>query len=128
MRIEHVALQMAQPAAFADWYCAHMGFTVKRGADAPNPVRFLADGSGTVMLEIYHNPRIPVPDYAAMDPLLLHVAFVSEDVPGDAARLVAAGATPVSGPSRADNGDELAMLRDPWGLALQLVKRADPMV
>ena len=24
-------------------------------------------------------------------------------------------------------GDDLAMLRDPWGFALQLVKRAKPM-
>jgi hypothetical protein len=25
-------------------------------------------------------------------------------------------------------GDELVMLRDPWGVALQLVKRAQPML
>jgi hypothetical protein len=28
----------------------------------------------------------------------------------------------------ADNGDELAMLRDPWGFAIQLVKRHTPML
>jgi catechol 2,3-dioxygenase-like lactoylglutathione lyase family enzyme len=128
MRIEHVAFQVADPGAAGEWYCQHLGFTVKRGADAPVPVRFVADESGGVMLELYNNPKVVVPEYAAMDPLLLHVAFVCADVPGETARLVAAGATCVSGPSRLDSGDEIAMLRDPWGLAIQLVKRADPML
>ena len=62
-----------------------------------------------------------------MDPLLLHIVFVCPDVDGTAKRLVEAGATLISGPEKL-NGDELAMLRDPWGLALQLCKRAEPML
>ena len=128
MKIEHVALQVAHPADTADWYCRHLGFIVKRGADAPVPVRFLADASGSVMLELYNNSAAPMPDYTAMDPLLLHIAFVCEDMAATHARLIAAGATAVSGPATAENGDELAMLRDPWGLAIQLAKRAVPML
>lgn len=63
-----------------------------------------------------------------MDPLLLHIAFVCEDLAATTKRLVAAGATLVAGPELLPSGDELAMLRDPWGLAIQLAKRATPML
>lgn len=128
MKIEHFAYQVEAPAKSADWYCENLGFVIKRESDIPVPVRFLADETGQVMLEIYNNRRITTPDYRSMDPLLLHLAFVCNDVPETANRLIAAGATLVSGPERLDSGDELAMLRDPWGLAIQLCKRSQPMI
>ena len=127
MNIEHFAYQVEHPAAAADWYIEHLAFSVKKSADTPVPVRFLADVSGRVMIEIYNNPKVKTPDYASMDPLLLHLAFCCDQVPENAARLQAAGATLVSGPEEI-NGDELAMLRDPWGLAIQLCNRKQPMV
>ena len=127
MKIEHVALQVPQPAAAAEWYAANLGFRIHRAVDHRPVARFLADSSGSVMLEIYRNPKLPVPDYASMDPLLLHVAFVCDDVAGTVERLVKAGAVFVSGPD-VSGGDEFAMLRDPWGVPLQLVRRAQPML
>lgn len=125
--LEHVGLQVEDPAAAAAWYVRHLGFSIRRAIDAPVVARFLADSSGAVMLEIYRNPKVPVPSYPAMDPLVLHVAFICDDVAGEAARLVGAGAALVSGPERIGE-DDLAMLRDPWGLAIQLVRRGRPMV
>ena len=80
MKIEHLALQVTDPVAMADWYCKNLGFTVKRSADAPVPVRFIADNSGNTILEIYNNPKAPMPDYSSMDPLLLHIAFACASV------------------------------------------------
>ena len=128
MRIEHIGIQVENPAAMADWYIANLGFSCRRSADAPVPVRFIADDSGRVMLEIYRNPSVQVPDYSAADPLTLHVAFACGDIPGTMARLIAAGATVFSAPQKAGNGDELAILRDPWGLPIQLAHRATPLV
>jgi uncharacterized glyoxalase superfamily protein PhnB len=128
VKIEHVAWQVADPAAVADWYCEHLGFTVKRSADAPVPVRFIADQTGGVMLEIYNNPAADVPEYAEQHPLVLHLAMVSDDPAADADRLLAAGATFVEEVGPTEDGDHLFMLRDPWGLALQLAKRGHPMV
>ncbi|MDP6524634.1 MAG: VOC family protein [Kiritimatiellia bacterium] len=128
MKIEHFAYQVEKPDETGDWYCRNLGFTVKRGADEPVPVRFLADETGQVMLEIYNNPRVVAPDYSSMDPLLLHIAFVCDDLPSTVERLLAAGATLFSGPEVVDHGDEIAILRDPWGLAIQFVKRAEPML
>jgi hypothetical protein len=59
-----------------------------------------------------------------MDPLLIHIAFVSENPRQDAARLMAAGATH---DGEVEHGDNLLiMLRDPWGLCIQLCRRAQP--
>jgi glyoxylase I family protein len=127
MKLEHVALQVRDPAAMADWYVRHLGFSIRRAVDAPVVARFLADSSGAVMLEVYHNLNSPVPDYAAMSPVLLHVAFISDDLQATADRLTAAGATLVSGPERIGD-DEFAMLRDPWGLAIQLVRRGRALI
>ena len=128
MRIEHVAFQVPDPGAAADWYGEHLGFVVKRSADAPVPVRFITDDTGTAMIEIYNNPNAPMPDYASMDPLLLHVALVSHDIAGDRQRLIDAGATPVDDITRTPAGDEVAMLRDPWHVPIQLCQRAEPML
>jgi glyoxylase I family protein len=128
MKIEHFAYQVEEAAAVADWYGEHLGFTVKRASDSPVPVRFLADESGQVMIEIYNNPAVKTPDYASMDPLVLHLAFVCDDILETIARLTKAGALLLSGPDHLPTGDTLAMLRDPWGLAIQLCRRADPMI
>ena len=127
MRIEHLAFVTQEPVVVAKWYVAHLGFEIKRSMDVSPFMHFLADEQG-MMIEIYRQPHIRVPDYRDMDPLLLHLAFVSHDVEKDRARLIAAGATTVGEIQETPTGDELAMLRDPWGFAIQLARRASPMV
>lgn len=122
MKIEHIAFNVADPVAMTDWYVTHLGLRIARHIPEPNQTHFLADGASSV-LEIYRNPPDQVPDYASMDPLLFHLAFTSEDPETDAARLIAAGATSVS-EVRPDDGSVLLMLRDPWGVALQLCRRS----
>jgi hypothetical protein len=63
-----------------------------------------------------------------MHPLQLHLAFVSEDLKADRDRLLKVGATLAEDYSTNAAGDELLMLRDPWGIGLQLVKRGTPML
>lgn len=122
-----MALNVADPIAMAAWYVQHLGISVVRHIEGPAQTHFLGDDSGHILIEIYHNPPEQVPDYARMDPLLLHLAVVSHDPAGDAERLVAAGAIRVE-EVKMEDGSHLVMLRDPWGLALQLCKRARPML
>jgi glyoxylase I family protein len=128
LRIEHTAYQVADPVALASWYVAHLGMTIKRAQQVSPFGHFLADAGDHVMLEFYNNPRISTPDYRAIDPLVLHLAFSAGDVAATRVRLLAAGATPEGDVQVTDAGDHVAMLRDPWGLAVQLVKRAQPMI
>ena len=128
MKLEHLALQVPDPVAMAEWYVAHLHCSVARSGGEPAHARFLMLADGAVLLEIYRNPKASVPDYEAVDPLWLHLAFLSDDVRRDQERLLKAGAKLVEGFNTNPAGDHLAMLRDPWGIPLQLVKRAQPML
>ena len=128
IRLEHVGLNVADPIKTAQWYVDHLGMKILREGPAPINARFLADADGNMMFEFYHNPPDAVPNYASMDPLVLHVAFHGRrrrrhpsQAPGrgrDGRRRVTI--TPA--------GDKITMLRDPWGLAIQFIRRADPML
>jgi catechol 2,3-dioxygenase-like lactoylglutathione lyase family enzyme len=130
MRIEHFALNVAEPVAMARWYGEHLGMRIVVGSNEPPYGHFLADCGGAdgtiyVMIEIYHNPADAIPDYAAQPPARMHLAFTSADPAGDRDRLLAAGATHVED-VRLGDGGHIVTLRDPWGLPLQLVRRGAP--
>jgi len=112
----------------ARWYVQHLGLTIKRAQTESPFGHFLADDGDAVMVELYNNPKAAVPDYRAIDPLVLHVAFTTDDVAGVRDRLIAAGATAEGDVQVTPSGDRMAMLRDPWGLPIQFVTRAQPMI
>lgn len=128
MKIEHLAFNVIDPLSLARWYVEHLGLTVKRRMIEPPYAHFLADDRGAVMLEIYGNKDAPNLDFPTVQPPALHLAFLSIDLPGDVKRLVAAGATIVVDVHTLPTGDTFAMLRCPWGVPLQLVKRLTPMI
>lgn len=118
--VEHLSLRVADPEATVAWWVRNLGFTVTMRH--PGGSAFIADRAGRIAFEIYGpDEDHPAPDYRKADVLQLHVGFTSDDVEADIRRLVAAGAeleihnvTP---------GFEEAVLRDPSGLVIQLVKR-----
>jgi glyoxylase I family protein len=124
---EHLALNVSDPVAVAAWYVEHLGMDVVRRGDPPVHMHFLADASRRAMIELYTNPSAPTDIYAGLHPAQLHLAFTSTDPDADADRLVAAGATLIEHLHNPD-GSHLTMLRDPWGLPIQLAKRAVPML
>ena len=127
MKLEHFALNVEAPVEMAGWYVEHLGLSIVRQLkDAPFTT-FLADDSGRIMVEIYLNPADEVPAYRNMNPLLVHLAFVSDNPEADKERLLKAGASFAS-EQHLEDGSHLVMLRDPWGLALQLCKRGTPML
>ena len=127
MRIEHVAFNVVDPVAVAHWYTEHLEMRVVRTSGPPTQAHFLVDAAGHSMIEIYYNAKAPVLPYSKMDPLVLHLAFAVDDVHATRARLLQAGVTAEGEVTTPPSGDDLAMLRDPWGFAVQLVKRAMPM-
>src|SRR5262245_18742464 len=92
MQVEHVAWQVKDPVAVAQWYVKYLGFRVLRKLDAAPFTHFIADSAGKVVVEIYHNPAASIPDYPAMSPLLLHLAFATNDPEAEQGRLTKAGA------------------------------------
>jgi glyoxylase I family protein len=127
LNVEHVALNVPEPAAMAAWYVENLGMRIVRQSNAAPYIHFVADAAGRTVIELYSNPVDPIPDYPSMHPLRLHVAFATSDPDGARSALVAAGASFVDEMTRED-GTRLLMLRDPWGLAIQLCKRAEPLL
>ncbi len=125
MKFEHFALNVPDPAAMARWYVEHLGFAIARQRVDPPFTHFLADETGRVVMEIYANPKAPIPDYAAQHPLVFHFAVVADDARAQCRRLEAAGARLFLEEPLPD-GSLLLMLRDPWGVPLQLCQRAKP--
>ncbi len=125
MRFEHFALNVPDARATAAWYVRHLGATIARvRADAPY-THFLADETGRVFLEIYTNPKDPIPDYAGQHPLRVHFGLATRDARADRVRLEAAGAT-LEVEEPLPDGTLLIMMRDPWGVPVQLCQRTQP--
>lgn len=125
MKFEHFALNVPDAIAAAKWYVEHLGLKVARSRTDSPFTSFLSDDTGRVILEVYSNPAAPFTDYRSAHPLCFHVAFVADDPNSVRARLVAAGAAPAYEETLPD-GSFLIMVRDPWGIPIQLVRRATP--
>lgn len=127
MKIEHFAINVEKPIEMADWYKDNLGMEIVKKDENYPYTAFLRDSEGRVMLEVYNNPAEEVPDYRHMNPLIVHLAFVSEEPDEDSNKLVEAGAIIISD-DQLEDGSHLVMLRDPWGFSIQLCKRGSPML
>ena len=125
MKFEHYAINVEDSVAVADWYVENCGMTAVVAMTEAPFTRFLADASGRVVIEVYSNPAAPMPDYAAMNHLQYHLAFAVKDAGTEKDRLMAVGCTFVE-ELNPQPGSRLIMLRDPFGMALQLCQRAKP--
>ena len=126
LAFEHVAINVAEPEKMAEWYRDHLNMTIVR--TAAFGTHFLADSSGRVVIEIYKNPNVAVTDYPAQHPSTLHLAFVVNSVAQTKTRLVAAGATVADDILTTQAGDEMLMLKDPWGVTIQFITRENPIL
>ena len=126
MKFEHAALNVPDAAAMAAWWIQNCGMRAVLARKEPPYTHFLADETGRTVLEIYTNTAAPIPNYAQQPPACLHIAFAVPDATATMERLLAAGAT-LADNQRLPDGTHLVMLRDPWGVPLQLCKRATPL-
>jgi uncharacterized glyoxalase superfamily protein PhnB len=128
LAVEHVAWQVKDPNAVAKWYVEHLGFRVLRKLEAAPFTHFIVDAGGRVVVEIYNNPAASVPDYAKANPLHLHLAFATANLERERDRLIKAGASIAENMITTAAGDNLIMMRDPFGFPIQLCKRAKAMM
>jgi catechol 2,3-dioxygenase-like lactoylglutathione lyase family enzyme len=123
MKFEHFALNVEDARQTARWYVEHLGLAIVRGVETAPYTRFLADITGRLVMELYSNPAAPVPDFRAAHPLTFHVGFATDDARATQQRLEMAGARLFHEETLAD-GSVLVMVRDPWGIPIQLCQRA----
>jgi len=125
MKFEHFGINVPDARAMGQWYVEHLGFRLVRSREEAPYTRFLADETGRVVVELYTNPAATIPGYSAQHPLVFHLAAWSSDVAADRARLEKAGAALFVEEVMPD-GTRLTMMRDPWGVPLQLCQRTKP--
>lgn len=127
MKLEHIALNVSEPKAQAQWYIDHLTMRMIRDIPTAPFITFIADEAGA-MIELYNNPNAEIPDYATVSPYTLHLAFSSENLEADKAKLLAAGATDTGITDTLPTGDSYFFMQDPWGVSIQLIKRLKPLL
>lgn len=127
MKLEHVAINVPNVQEFVKFFADNLGMRVVVSNNTSPFIHFIADEAGS-MLEIYSNPDVPMPDYSAIHPTNLHLAFSSNDIEADRARLLAAGAEAFGEIITTPAGDKLAFFRGPQSVPFQLVQRKKPLI
>ena len=127
MQFEHFALNVPEPRQMASWYVQHCGMKIVFSLPDPPHTHFLADSSGRLVLELYRNEKVAIPDWFKQHPLDFHHALKVDEPASERDRLLAAGATTFE-ELRPDDVTHLIMMRDPWGVPLQLCKRKRALV
>lgn len=128
MKLEHVAFNVTDSVALADWYVANLDMKIIRSYDVPPYIRFIADSSGQTVLEVYSNPLGEYVSYGDYHPVTFHLAFTVDDMEAKRTQLVEAGGTLDGDVDTTPAGDKLAFVRDPWGNSVQLVQRKTPLM
>lgn len=123
MIFEHFAINVNNVYAVAKWYASQLGLKVVSQQKELPFMTFLADSGDRVIMELYQRPDAMMTNFETQHQLTFHVAFVSENARLDSDRLQSAGATFIEEVNKED-GSYLVMLRDPWGMPLQLCERA----
>ncbi len=123
MIFEHFAINVNNVDAVVKWYVSHLGLKVVNQQKELPFMTFLADSSDRVIMELYQRADAMMTNFAIQHQLTFHVAFVSENAQKDSDRLQAEGATFIEEVYKED-GSHLVMLRDPWGMPLQLCERS----
>ncbi len=126
MKLEHFALNVPDARALANFCVATLGMRIVFSIDVSPFTHFITDDAGA-MIEFYSNPAVPIPDYTAVHPTNLHIAFASSDIEGDRAKLLAGGAAAFGEINTTPAGDKLAFVRSPDGVPFQLVQRKKPL-
>lgn len=126
MQFEHFALNVSDPKAMSAWYVAHLGFSIILHMESAPHTHFLADDTGRCIMELYANASEPIPDYFNTHPVSFHLAVVATDAKAEQGRLERAGATFFDEKVNA-SGALLVMMRDSWGIPIQLCQRSKPI-
>jgi glyoxylase I family protein len=127
MKLEHVGLCIENPISAAEWWVANLGFEFirKLGTDEGG-VAFITDNQGTV-IEFGKLEEVPSLNLSGLEFIQLHFAIECNNTEQEAERLVKKGATLIGESPRNAYNNEKLIIRDPWDICIQLIKRKDKL-
>lgn len=120
-RFEHVAINVDNPKAVADWYAQYLGLVI---VSASKKMIFVRDAGGHFMFELYSKPEAKG-SYASLSHASSHVAFAVDDAEAMSKKMVEGGAKILNAFTN-PVGDRVVNMRDPWGNMLQVIHRVKP--
>jgi uncharacterized glyoxalase superfamily protein PhnB len=125
---EHLAFNLADSRAKAKWYTENFVMLNKREGKAPSYGMFISDAGENMMLELYQQKDYPVIGFDSLSHMTIHLAFMTDNIEAVKEKLLKIGAKVVEDITKTASGDFVLMMRDPFGMPIQFVKRANPMV
>lgn len=128
IRFEHIGINVKDPIAAAKWYSENLNMKIIREGTAPNYSTFVADSSTHMMIEFNYNKDYPTIDSLNLNYDSFHLAFCVSNISMIKEKLLNAGAAILNDIRKTDSGDQVLVLRDPWGLPIQFVQRVKPMI
>jgi glyoxylase I family protein len=127
-RFEHIAVNVPEPKAMAQWYTANLGYRIVRESATPSYSAFIVDSANHLMFEIYHKTDQPLLDAGKIHHMAMHFAFAADSILPVRDRLLKAGASLAEDIKTSASGDQVFTLRDPWGFSIQFVQRVKPFL
>lgn len=126
--IQHIGFNVNNPIEITNWYIQNLDMKLIRTGKAPQYVTFIADSGSNMEIEFYNKEKVDKIDFQKIDVMSFHFAFLTDSINLIESKLIAAGAKLIDKTTETPAGDKVAMLRDPWGMPLQLVQRSIPMI
>lgn len=124
MSIEHIGFCVDEPYRMANWYVENLNFRIiKKGGSETDGVVFIEDSKGKTILELYNVPGIKKMNFSTFVPLQFHIGIEVTNPLEKAKELVKSGAKLVGESIRNSYKGEKYLIRDPWGLTLQILNR-----
>lgn len=121
IRFEHVAIDVENPKAVAEWYVKNMGLTI---ISESQKMIFVGDPDHHCMFELYKKPGVKN-RYSSLSHAASHVAFSTDDAVVLSKKLVNGGAKVLKQFTN-PVGDTVINMKDPWGNNLQIIHRVKP--
>ncbi len=125
IKFEHIAFLLPNPGKAVEWYCSNLDMKiVNKGKGSI----FVTDSARNIMLEFLINNEVKPLNFRKINVLSLHIAFHTKNAEMLKKKLIGNDATVESDLTTTDSGDKIMILRDPWGIPIQLVERKNPIL
>ena len=124
MKIEHIGFIVPSPVSMGEWYSENFSLEILRklGNDEQGVV-FLKDPESGTVLEFAKLKEIDPVSYRSLPDLQIHLAFESENPREFSRKLEKAGAEFIGESPKAEAENERFLLKDPWGVTIQIINR-----
>lgn len=128
MRIEHIGFLVSEPISIGNWYKEYLNLKIiKSFGNNEEGAVFLKDAKTGTILEFGKFKETLNFNYNELKPLQIHIAIECQDPLELAKKLESAGAMIIGESPKAEVKNERILVKDPWGITIQLINRINKL-